>query len=63
MNENSPADFVTLVAGNVLASDPAPQDRATAELLQSLTDTWEQQPDMVRKRAVAVASALVRGML
>ncbi|MDN3244130.1 hypothetical protein [Streptomyces sp. ZSW22] len=62
MNENSPADFVRLVAGNLLAGAPALQERATAELLQSLADSWEQQPATVRKRAVAVASALVRGM-
>lgn len=63
VGENSPADFVTIVAANLLAGEPDPEERATAELLQAIVDTWAQQPGTVRKRAVAVASALARKAL
>ena len=63
MSENKPVHFVTLVADNLLDSHPSPRDRATAELLQCLVSTWEEQPGTVRKQAVATASALARWMM
>jgi hypothetical protein len=36
VSENSPADFVAVVALNLLDSTPTRRERATAELLQHL---------------------------
>jgi hypothetical protein len=58
VSENSPADYVRLVVDNVLDSNPSSQQRASAELLQEIVDTWKQQPGWVRRQAVAAAQDL-----
>jgi hypothetical protein len=63
VSENSPADFVAVVALNLLDSTPTRRERATAELLQHLVETWEQQPAQLRKHAVSVAGAFSDGPL
>ena len=58
MSENSPADYVKLVAEHVLDNEPNPRERTAAELLQGIVNTWAQQPGTVRRQAVAVAQSL-----
>ena len=57
MSENSPADYVRLVADALLDGTPSPRERAAAELLQCVADSWGQQPGTMRKQAVATARA------
>ncbi|MFD5951953.1 hypothetical protein ACFWAZ_39315 [Streptomyces collinus] len=49
---------VALVADLLLAHDPSDSERATAELLNSITATWGKQDLPLREHAQAVARTL-----
>lgn len=57
MNQ-TPAAYVAYEADRLLMSNPRPRDRATAELLNYVADTWQQQPAPLREHALAVARGL-----
>jgi hypothetical protein len=58
MTQQTPAAFVAQTADMLLISDPTPQDRATAELLNYIADTWNEHYISLRDHAVAVARAI-----
>ncbi|MGW2841878.1 hypothetical protein ACWCWD_29335 [Streptomyces sp. NPDC001493] len=53
-----PAEDVAYAADRLLTTDPSDSERATAELLNYLSATWEKQDLPLRQHAQAVARAL-----
>lgn len=51
----TPAETVALAADVLLMSNPLPRDRAVAELLNYVADTWDRHPAPVRDHALAIA--------
>lgn len=51
---------VAYAADRLLTSDPSDSERATAELLNYVAATWDQQDQPLRQHAQAVARALTR---
>jgi hypothetical protein len=58
MTKEFPAEYAAQTADRILISDPNPQDRATAELLNYVSATWEKQHQFLREHVVAVARAI-----
>ncbi|MCA1222239.1 hypothetical protein [Streptomyces sp. 8L] len=54
----SPSVDLAAVAAQVLSSEPSDSERATAELLNYIAATWDQQDLPLREHAQAVARAL-----
>ncbi|MEW1725075.1 hypothetical protein [Streptomyces sp. NPDC093109] len=54
----SPAADVAYAADRLLTGDPSDSERATAELLNYVAATWEQQDQPLREHSQAVARAL-----
>ncbi|MFI6689648.1 hypothetical protein [Streptomyces sp. NPDC050485] len=48
------------MADRILTTDPSDSERATAELLNYVAATWEEQGLPLRQHAQAVARALTR---
>ncbi|MEU5577395.1 hypothetical protein ABZ791_31810 [Streptomyces huasconensis] len=53
-----PADFVAAAAEILTTTDPSPQDRAVAALLNHLADHWRHQDPQTQQHARAVARAI-----
>ncbi|MFG2683991.1 hypothetical protein [Streptomyces sp. NPDC048392] len=57
---STPAADVASAADRVLMSDPSDSERAVAELLNYVADTWNKQDIPLREHAQAVARSLTR---
>ncbi|MEU7645809.1 hypothetical protein [Streptomyces huasconensis] len=53
-----PADFVAAAAEILTSTDPSPQDRAVAALLNHLADHWRHQDPQTQQHARAAARAI-----
>lgn len=55
MADTTPAASVALAADVLLISNPAPRDRAVAELLNYVAATWDRHSEPLHDHALAIA--------
>jgi hypothetical protein len=62
MTDPKPAEIVALAADQLIGSQPAPRDRAIAELLNYAAATWDDQHGFIRDHLLAVARHTTAGI-